>query len=313
MFDCLWIPKTNKLPAKKIGLPDEPLSVLDKWLNSLVYLINDLKNSDLKLYAKTIVLGDANLDGVVNNTDADYIVLYYKNNRALTSEGILNADVNLDGVVDGKDKRLILAYTSNEDIELPYTKNDVYNVEYIVDDEKYSISGAFAGESAEKLLGNKEGYYLASWYMNNQYITEYDFNMTVNSNLKLYGTYVMLGDVNQDKNVTSADITKLKDIIIKNTTPLQKVKLSSDVNFDKVLNGKDVYIISKYLENNETELPYTENNIYNIEFFVNNKLYDVDGVLKGEKVNKIIPEVKNITFVAWYTDNKFTEEYDWYC
>ena len=31
---CLWIPITKVVPAKKIGLPDEPNSVLAEWLNS---------------------------------------------------------------------------------------------------------------------------------------------------------------------------------------------------------------------------------------------------------------------------------------
>ena len=74
----------------------------------------------------TVVYGDVNCDGIVNNDDVDYLLKHLANWQGyeLTEQGRLNADVNLDEKVDSIDALIILRHLENivGYETLPYTK-----------------------------------------------------------------------------------------------------------------------------------------------------------------------------------------------
>ena len=56
------------------------------------------------------MLGDVNIDGVVDTSDASVIISYYYEKIELTSDQLAVADVNNDGVVDTTDASMIISY-----------------------------------------------------------------------------------------------------------------------------------------------------------------------------------------------------------
>ena len=62
------------------------------------------------LAASPTLLGDVNLDGVVNDDDIQLILDYIAGSEDLTEQQFINADVNGDGIVNEIDIQLIVDF-----------------------------------------------------------------------------------------------------------------------------------------------------------------------------------------------------------
>ena len=63
-------------------------------------------------YSKNILLGDVNLDGFINSTDAAYVLDKYKNEDA-NNQDLLYGDMNNDGILNSTDAAMILDIFKN--------------------------------------------------------------------------------------------------------------------------------------------------------------------------------------------------------
>lgn len=81
----------------------------------------------------TVLYGDVNCDGVVNNNDANYLAEYLVENLELSEQGKRNADVYKDGLVNGKDGFVLSKYLNNvEGYEtLPYSSQKEVEDSYL--------------------------------------------------------------------------------------------------------------------------------------------------------------------------------------
>lgn len=67
----------------------------------------------------TIILGDVNNDGKVDNLDAALVYAYYNGRQAFSAQQLAAADVNGDGKVDNQDAALIYAYYNGKITAFP--------------------------------------------------------------------------------------------------------------------------------------------------------------------------------------------------
>lgn len=86
--------------------PEKEGYVFDEWIYlDEVYDFNSEVNSDMTLSASWIMFGDINLDGIVDDKDADYFSKYLTHweGYELNDQAFKNADLDMDGEVNGKD------------------------------------------------------------------------------------------------------------------------------------------------------------------------------------------------------------------
>ena len=107
----------------------------------------------------SVIYGDVNCDGVVDNADVEYLTRYLANwpEYELTEQGALNADVDCNGKVNNRDRLILTRHLANwEGYEvLPYSETRLYgdvNCDGIVNEEDVT--------HLERYLAHWEGYEL---------------------------------------------------------------------------------------------------------------------------------------------------------
>lgn len=106
----------------------------------------------------------------------------------------------------------------------------------------------------------------------------YDFNQALNAGKRFIGDVIitqevvdyMLGDVNGNGKVDTSDNLILLHYFDGNIALTLNQKLAADANLDGIIDYIDYYIISDFVLNSITYLPYLTNQIYNI-------IYDLNG------------------------------------
>ena len=61
-------------------------------------------------YDKGILLGDVNLDGIVDQSDVALLFAYVLDTESLNAQQLANADVNFDGAADQSDLTKLFSY-----------------------------------------------------------------------------------------------------------------------------------------------------------------------------------------------------------
>lgn len=190
-------------------------------------------------------------------------------------------------------------------------ENTTYTINYYVDAELYETRNVNGGQLATELSPTSGNYIFAGWYTNSDFSNKYNFSAPVYSNLTLYGTFVMLGDVNGDKRVTTADTSALYRSLVDLILLSEPGKVAGDVNQDGILDGKDGCIILAYSIEKVSSLPYLGNDVNNIEYYIDGSLYAVLGKFDGETIeNNSAPTKEGYTFSGWYTDTNLTSAYN---
>ena len=93
-------------------------NVIFKFLLTLVFISIFTLNG--KVDAVSQILGDVNLDGEIDISDALLVSRYAEGLTKLSKQALKNADVNLDGKVNKTDAKLISKKDAGYDIQFPY-------------------------------------------------------------------------------------------------------------------------------------------------------------------------------------------------
>ncbi len=211
----------------------------------------------------TVVYGDVNCDGIVNNDDVDYLLKHLANWQGyeLTEQGWVNADVNISGKIDATDVLIIQRHLANlEGYEtLPYV-------------EKATLYG---DANCDGVVNNADVEYIQKYVLQVYELTEQGrLNADVNLDEKVdsidaliilrhlenivgYETlpYVkeetLYGDANCDGKVNNEDIECLQKYILQGYELTEQGRINADVNISGKIDATDVLIIQRHLANIE--------------------------------------------------------------
>lgn len=113
-------PKTGKIFGRCLAVVVTPLDTSSSSTGYKIKINEDTVNNPCTS-TDSIVYGDVNGDGKIRLVDAAFIQEYVAGTRELTSVQLIAADVNLDGVVDDTDAQLVVDYCALKINKLPVT------------------------------------------------------------------------------------------------------------------------------------------------------------------------------------------------
>ena len=221
------------------------------------HLLSNSKNDETNDKVSEInstLLGDVNLDGIIDNNDIKYLEKYLGDNEknALTAQGTLNADVNKDEVIDNLDLIILSRYleglTGYE--VLPFTgelKTTLYG--------DVNEDGEFTSVDLSMLVSHVEG----KTKIENQALENADINADGKVNLidvelargilagayehtltQPLKNYVLYGDVNEDGKFEAVDLAMLVSHVEGKTKIENQALKNADINADGKVNLTDV-------------------------------------------------------------------------
>lgn len=220
------------------------------------------------------LLGDVNLDGVVNNTDLELLNKYLAKTADLTEIQLTAADVNSDGIISVGDAENIRLYVTGHNsgseylskigtgVVCPkdYVAKDSTCIKETIIDAKYAsykrgdinLDGVVDNKDLE-LLGK---YLKRQANLNTVQVNVADYNGTGNiddTDLYEMGEYLnsevskvnTLGDINSDNVIDSKDVVLLEKYVAKQIKLNKETLEYADMNEDDVIDLKDVELLSK--------------------------------------------------------------------
>ena len=264
----------------KVDKVDELL--LTKYVKNNNDYPSTLPNEPITDY---VFYGDVNEDGKVTAQDGLILTRYLDGtfNIVLNYQQLKNADINMDGKVDLVDKYLIIradnkwpGYTDilpNKPITDYILYGDLNNDGEITEEDatllyNYLDTGIRKSDQALKNSDvNKDGKVniidlgLLQMYIespnNFPDFTEKNYSLPNCSISKEYYT-IQYGDVNGDGKANMADVTRIDNYIIKETTLTGQEILNADVNGDGKIDDIDREILyNSIMGNNNCTLPST--------------------------------------------------------
>ncbi len=205
----------------------------------------------------SLLYGDVNCDGIVNNDDADYLVRHLANwpGYELTEQGWVNADVNIDGRVNNKDHLILSRHLANwEGYEvLPYVEETTL----------------YGDANCDGIVNNDDVECLMKHILGVSELTEQGrINADVNNDGKLDGSDCILilrqispsegettlyGDANCDGIVNNDDVECLMKHILGVSELTEQGRINADVNKDGQLDSADCILILRQISPSEGE------------------------------------------------------------
>ncbi len=225
----------------------------------------------------TVLCGDVNCDGIVDDMDLVRMLKYFQGGIELTEEAMKNADLNQDSKVNLKDKEIFLKYFANFDdatqtppFTFPYTGKVIVYGDVNCDGEVNDWDSIFL----DRYLANWRGYELteegkrnADLYEDGKIDEQDSFILERHlvgaeefQTLPYKKARILYGDVNCDSIVDELDETflfrHLSDWKGYNLT--EEGRRNADVYQDGQINNKDITILSRHLDgmNGYETLPY---------------------------------------------------------
>lgn len=213
------------------------------------------KNVEI-LTESSLLLGDVNFDGVVDESDNTIIVEYLtKQNSAVCK---IVADVNLDGLVNVDDCNYLLRTHNGKLVEdhvgrpLSEVNNlfgDINNDGVINQSDcdffakalsrGYEIDKKRSDLNFDKKVNVNDANYLLRYINGN--VTDKHIGKPAAD------FYTILGDIDGNGQVTTADAEILTTAIANSSTMTDKKKKSADVNLDGTIDSQDVDAINSFL------------------------------------------------------------------
>ncbi len=256
---------------------------------------SDLKTSNLSMNNTEVVsneeimYGDINDDDKVNLKDL-VIMVQYINGLYNGNIDTKVADLNEDNIIDDIDLAILKGYVAGWDIDLPYDAGDVYNITYNLNGGKESTKNItrYAEISLPYTLyePTREGYTFIGWTGSNG--TTPTKNLEIKSGTtgdqSYTANWVIYGDANSDGSVNGKDIMIMTKYV-NGTTDVNINLNAADVNEDGKVDDIDVSILTKYSAGWNITLPYDSGKSYSI-------IYDLQG---GTVANRNITRYADIT------------------
>ena len=222
------------------------------------YTLNDNKCIKQET-AQSNILGDVNLDNVVDNSDLDLLNKYLAKTVDLSEIQLKAADVNSDGILSVGDAENIRLYVTGHNsgseylskigvaIVCPKDYNDSNNVcvKETVVDAKYA--NYKRGDINLDGIINTSDLSLLSKYLKKQ--------------ASLNNVQINVADYNDNSIVDNNDLYELEEYL---KSEVEKVNTLGDINNDNVIDSNDVILLDKYVLKkitlNRTQLNYADIN-----------------------------------------------------
>ena len=305
----IWI---NGITGDKVTLPSEL----------------EITHKDTKKYDETILYGDVDQNGKIDSNDVLLIMQYVEGTVELTDEQKKLADVDNDGVIDSADAQVLSCYyvdglktdPNGYNITLPYTGHTKYQISMDLDGGKGSILNSYYNISLLTLQSpTKDGYVFIGWTGSNGTTPELEVKIPegTTGDLTYKANWVLLGDVNQDGEITGKDVLLIMQYVEGKDELTDIQKKLADVDNDGVIDSADVQILSCYIVDGvktdpngyNITLPYTGHTKYKISM-------DLDGG-QGTTINSYYnistltlqsPKKEGYVFIGWTGSNGDTPE-----
>ena len=254
------------------------VQLMSEFLSIKFTYPNTLPNEPITDYT---LYGDTNEDGEITSQDGQRLYEIIKNSNTATNQQLKNADVNGDGKVNKIDYILLNSFITNESKypdTLPYypIKDYILYGDLNSDGEiteadstllyNYLDTGIRKSDQALKNSDvNEDGKVniidlgLLQMYIESRNnfpdFKEEGYSLPSNSLSKEYYT-IQYGDVNGDGKANMADVTRIDNYIIKETTLTGQELLNADVNGDGKIDDIDREILyNSIMGNNNCTLP----------------------------------------------------------
>jgi len=267
-------------------------SITEQWNITITFInydFNQSANACKSLSATLMIqkseleyaLGDINGDGVLNGKDITRFRKYFSGEEKLNKYQLLAADLNQDGVINDIDFDILKPATINN-VTLPYQNTDAYNITYNLDggtaaiylrtkySSEFEASLDFTSDVIAKV--KKDGYGFTGWTGSNGTTAEEEVTIAQGSTGDLSHTanWALLGDVNQNGKVNSADTLQLSKFLQKLSYSVKFRSDVADVNRDGVVDYLDYLNVVRYASGDLTDILYFPEETYSIT-------YDLDG------------------------------------
>lgn len=275
---------------------------------------------DLIFVANWLLYGDVNKDKSLDSVDLIFIEQYMEGMLDFTTTQKLVADVNNDGAVDDVDVHILAKYISDGgtkpegyNIKLPYDSGEKYTINYNLNDG--TISGknpkTYAEVSLPYELKNptKEGYVFLGWTGSNGDTQELNVKIAkgTTGNLEYTANWILLGDVDNDGNINSGDVTYIRRYLAGHDIPKNIYIEAADVNSDGEVDDIDVAILRKYGVGNIKILPYDSGEKYTITYNLNGGSFEERAYEKYAEISlqyKLeTPTKEGHVFLGWTGSN----------
>ena len=228
---------------------------------------------NLEYTANWGLYGDINNDTYVDYNDVNLLGRYVRGLTGIasfTEQGRLLADVNKDNAVDYVDYDILIKYLNpveGETISLPYDSGSKYTITYNLnggENNRYNPP-VYAGISLPLTLSapEYEGYVFLGWTGSNgntkeQFVT---ISKGTTRNLEYTANWGLYGDIDQDGNVTSNDVSYVTNYLqgLPGSELNNEEYMLANVNADNYVDYIDYYILLKYITHDDEEvttLPY---------------------------------------------------------
>lgn len=267
-------------------------SITEQWNITITFInydFNQSANACKSLSATLMIqkseleyaLGDINGDGVLNGKDITRFRKYFSGEEKLNKNQLLAADLNQDGVINDIDFDILKPATINN-VTLPYQNTDAYNITYNLDggtaaiylrtkySSEFEASLDFTSDVIAKV--KKDGYGFTGWTGSNGTTAEEEVTIAQGStgDLSYTANWALLGDVNQNGKVNSADTLQLSKFLQKLSYSVKFRSDVADVNRDGLVDYLDYLNVVRYASGDLTDILYFPEETYSIT-------YDLDG------------------------------------
>ncbi len=267
-------------------------SITEQWNITITFInydFNQSANACKSLSATLMIqkseleyaLGDINGDGVLNGKDITRFRKYFSGEEKLNKYQLLAADLNQDGVINDIDFDILKPATINN-VTLPYQNTDAYNITYNLDggtaaiylrtkySSEFEASLDFTSDVIAKV--KKDGYGFTGWTGSNGTTAEEEVTIAQGStgDLSYTANWALLGDVNQNGKVNSADTLQLSKFLQKLSYSVKFRSDVADVNRDGLVDYLDYLNVVRYASGDLTDILYFPEETYSIT-------YDLDG------------------------------------
>ena len=316
-------------------------SIEEQWNISITFInydFNQSANAGKSLSATLMIqkseleyaLGDVNGDGSIGINDVLRFMKYFDNPSLFNKYALLAADVNQDGIVNELDFDILFKYNSNHSIGLPYQNKDAYNITYNLDggtaaiylrtkySSEFEASLDFESNTFSKV--KKDGYGFTGWTGSNGTTAEEDVTITqgTTGDLSYTANWALLGDINQDGELDTYDITILRRCLNKISCNSNYRDDVADVNRDGKVDFLDLDNLRLFNIGLISSISYIPDKIYNITYELDNgKFLNKDGnefntrdryYERNASITLDTPTKDGYTFLGWTGSNGGTPE-----
>ena len=310
-------------------------SITEQWNITITFInydFNQSANAGKSLSATLMIqkpeleyaLGDLNGDGVLNGKDITRFRKYFSGKEKLNKYQLLAADLNQDGVINDIDFDILKPATINN-VTLPYQNTDAYNITYNLDggtvaiylrtkySSEFEASLDFTSDVIAKV--KKDGYGFTGWTGSNGTTAEEDVTIAqgTTGDLSYTANWALLGDVNQNGIVNSADTLQLSKFLQKLSYSVKFRRDVADVNRDGVVDYLDYLNVVRYESGDLTDISYFPEETYSITYDLDGGKFLNDDGIEYTPLNKYYscsssgatpePVKTGYTFLGWTGSN----------